>query len=135
VNKLNKLLGTLVGDNGIISVQNPIRLNDYGEPQPDIAVLNARDDFYVDALATPDDVLLLIEVADSSLDYDRDDKLPQYAQSSISEVWIIDVKKRVIEQYTQPVQGQYTQLHKVLYSSTITATTMPTVQFTTDRIF
>lgn len=135
VNKLNKLLGNLVGDTGIISVQNPVHLNDYGEPQPDLAILHPRDDFYVDALATPDDILLLIEVADSSLGYDRDEKLPQYAASSISEVWIIDVQNRVVEQYTQPAQGQYTQIHKVLYGSTITATTMVNVQFTTDRIF
>ncbi len=135
VNKLNKLLNALVDDDGIVSVQNPIRLNDYSEPQPDMAVLRPRDDFYMYALATPDDILLLIEVADHSLAYDRDTKLPQYAESVIREVWIVDVTQRVIEQYTEPVQDHYTHMHKVLYASAITATTLPKLQFTTDRIF
>ena len=135
VNKLNRLLGSLLGDTAIVSVQNPIRLNDYSEPQPDIAILNPRDDFYTSALATPDDVLLLIEISDSSLTYDRDDKLPQYARSAISEIWIVDVKKLIIEQYTNPIQDEYTQMHKVLLGTMITATTIPGLHFTTDRLF
>lgn len=135
VNKLNKLLTRLVGDTGIISIQNPIRLNNYGEPQPDIAILSPRDDYYTSALATPDDVLLVIEIADSSVEYDRDQKLPRYAQANISEVWIIDVNKQVIEQYTQPIQGEYTQLYKALFGATITAITLPAIQLTTDQLF
>jgi Uma2 family endonuclease len=135
VNKLNKLLTQLVGESGIISIQNPIQLDDYSEPQPDIAILNPRDDYYTGALATPDDVLLIIEIADTSLDYDRDEKLPRYAAAHISEVWIIDVNKQIIEQYTQPTRGEYTQLHKALFGTTITATTLPALQLTTDQLF
>jgi Uma2 family endonuclease len=135
VNKLNKLLTQQVGDTGIISIQNPIQLNDYSEPQPDIAILSPRDDYYINALATPDDVLLLIEIADSSLDYDRDEKLPRYAQAHISEVWVVDVNRQIIEQYTQPAQSEYTQIHKVLYGTTIAATTLPGVRLTTSQLF
>lgn len=135
VNKLNRLLTILVGTAGIISIQNPIRLSDYSEPQLDIAILRPRDDFYTSALATPDDVFLIIEIADSSLDYDRDEKLPRYARAGIREVWIIDVHKLVIEQYTQPVQDEYTQLHKVLLGHTIVATTLPAVQLNTQDLF
>jgi Uma2 family endonuclease len=135
VNKLNKLLTIQVGDAGIISIQNPIRLDDYSEPQPDIAILSPRDDYYTQALATPDDVLLVIEIADSSLDYDRDEKLPRYARSHIGEVWIIDVNRAVIEQYTQPAQGEYTQLHKVLLGQRITVVQLPMVNLTTDQVF
>ncbi|MCG8349857.1 MAG: Uma2 family endonuclease [Chloroflexales bacterium] len=74
---MNKLLTRQVGDAGLISIQNPIRLNDYSEPQLDIAILSPRDDYYTSVLATPDAVLLIIKIADSSLDYDRDVKLPR----------------------------------------------------------
>lgn len=135
VNKLNKLLALLVGDSGIISIQNPIQLDDYSEPQPDIAILSPRDDYYTAALARPDDVLLAIEIADTSPDYDREEKLPRYARAQIGEVWIVDVNKRAVEQYTQPAQGEYTQLRKVLSGTTITATTLPAIRLTTDRLF
>lgn len=135
VNKLNKLLTKQVGDSGIISIQNPIRLSDYSEPQPDIAILSPRDDFYTHALATPDDLLLVIEIADSSIEYDREEKLPRYARSQVSEVWIVDVTKKVIEQYTQPLQGEYTQLHKVLAGNTITATSVTGIIINTKYIF
>lgn len=97
-------------------------------------ILSPRDDFYTRALATPDAVFLVIEIADSALDYDRDEKLPRYACAGISEVWIVDVHKRVIEQYTQPLQDEYTRLHKVLFGNLITATTLPAVQFNTQPL-
>lgn len=135
VNKLNKLLGKQVGERGIISIQNPIRISVYGEPQPDIAILQPRADFYTEALATPDDILLLIEVADTTLEYDREHKLPLYAQAHIREVWIIDVHSQMIEQYTQPSQGIYTQVTRVLPGNTITASTLADIRFTTDVLF
>ncbi len=135
VNKLNQLLTRQAADQGIMSVQNPIRLNDYSEPQPDIAVLNPRDDYYSHALATPDDILLVIEIADASLDFDREEKLPRYAQANISEVWIVDVNRQIIEQYTEPLRGEYTQLHKILPGSQIQATKIRSIQFLSDQIF
>src|SRR4026209_134436 len=86
VNRLNKLLMRQVGDDAILSIQNAVQLNDYSEPQPDVALLHPRDDYYNQALARPDDILLLIEVADTSLGYDRELKLPRYAASNIAEV-------------------------------------------------
>jgi len=135
VNKLMKLCEKQVGDRAIISVQNPIRLNLHGEPQPDIAVLNPRDDFYTQALATPDDIFLLVEVSDTTLEYDREQKLPRYAHAHISEVWIVDVGAQIIEQYSQPLQGVYTQLHKVLFGNRITANAIQGISFTTDVLF
>jgi Uma2 family endonuclease len=135
VNRLNKLLMHQVGDDAIISIQNAVQLNDYSEPQPDVALLHPRDDYYALALARPDDILLLIEVADSSLEYDREQKLPRYAASNIAEVWIIDVDQQLVEQYVQPLQGQYTQLTKVLLGSTLQSKTLPQIHFTTDKLF
>src|SRR5262245_27644083 len=114
VNRLNKIIMRQIGDDAIISIQNPVQLDDYSEPQPDVAILSLRDDYYDQALARPDDILLIIEVADTSLDYDREQKLPRYAASNVVEVWIVDVEKQTIEQYTKPLHGQYTQLNKIL---------------------
>jgi Uma2 family endonuclease len=135
VNRLTKLLMRLAGDDAIVSIQNSVQLNDYSEPQPDVALLSPRDDYYAQALARPDDILLLIEVSDTSLDYDREQKLPRYAASNVAEVWIIDVDQQIVEQYSQPMQGQYTQLTKVLFGNTIQSKAMPQIVFTTELLF
>jgi len=135
VNRLTKLLVTQVADNAIVSIQNAIQLNDYSEPQPDVVVLSPRGDYYAQALPRPDDVYLIIEVADTSLGYDRDQKLPRYAEASISEVWIIDVNRRTIEQYTRPSQGQFTQIHKILLGDTIQSLTLPQITILTNTLF
>ncbi|MCS6938649.1 MAG: Uma2 family endonuclease [Roseiflexaceae bacterium] len=135
VNRLNALLVRLAGDSAIVSVQNPIRLDEYNEPQPDLALLRPREDAYLDALATPEDVLLVIEVADTSLAYDQQEKLPRYARAGIAEVWLVDAGRQIIEQYTMPVAGEYTLLHKILPGGRISAVMLPQVSFTTDALF
>lgn len=90
-----------------VSVQNPIRLSDFSAPQPDVTVLRPRDDFYRAGTARPEDVLLLIEVARSSLDYDRRTKLPRYAAAGIIEVWIVNLVDEQIEVYRSPSGEQY----------------------------
>lgn len=134
VNRLNTLLSRLVGDDAIVSVQNPILLNDYTVPQPDVALLVPRDDFYSTALAQPADVLLLIEVADSSLGYDRDEKLPRYAASNLPELWIIDVAGRSIEQYSQPRDGQYRTKQTREYDAHIVSIRLANVALDVSRI-
>ena len=89
-----------------VRVQGPVRLNDYSLPQPDIAVLRLRDDYHR-AAPTPADVLLLIEVADSSLESDREVKLPRYAAAGILEVWIVNLRTREVEAYDDPRDGAY----------------------------
>jgi Uma2 family endonuclease len=89
VNTLNRLLIRAVGDLAVVSVQNPIRLNDRSEPEPDVAVIRPRDDAYRSGLPGPADVLLIIEVASSSIDYDRGVKLALYARHNIPEFWIV----------------------------------------------
>jgi Uma2 family endonuclease len=85
-----------------LSVQNPIRLNDHSEPQPDIALLRPAADFYRRRHPGPDDVFLLIEVADSSLDQDREQKLPAYGRAGIPEVWIVNLNELTVEVYREP---------------------------------
>jgi Uma2 family endonuclease len=92
----------------IVRGRNPIRLDDFSEPQPDIALLKWRDDFYRHAHPTPHDVLLVIEVADSTIESDRAYKLPLYAKACIAETWIINLPEEAIELYAQPENGAYT---------------------------
>lgn len=98
VRELNWLLSKQLGDEFRVGVQNPVRLDSGLEPQPDLAVVRARD--YGGALPGPEDVLLLIEVADTSLAYDRGVKLTTYAEAGIREVWIVDLTGGTIERHT-----------------------------------
>jgi Uma2 family endonuclease len=107
VDRLNRILVLLCATSAIVRIQSAIQLNDYTEPQPDLAVLRPRDDFYATAHPLAADILLVIEVADTSIDYDRDEKLPRYAMSGIPEAWLIDLTQHVVEQYTQPRNGKY----------------------------
>jgi len=74
----------------MISVQDPIQLDDYSKPQPDVALLKTRPDYYAQSPPMPADILLIVEVADSSIDYDRNVKVPLYARAAIPEVWLVD---------------------------------------------
>ncbi|HEY0081953.1 MAG TPA: Uma2 family endonuclease [Pyrinomonadaceae bacterium] len=107
VNFLSRFLNRTVGDIALVSTQNPIRLNDFSEPEPDIALLRLRDDFYRAAHPTPADVLLVIEVADTTLAYDREVKVPLYAKAGIAEVWIVNLSEEQIEIYSGLAGGAY----------------------------
>lgn len=107
VARLNRLFGTCVGERAIVAVQNPVRLDELNEPQPDIALLRYRDDFYRSAHPSSKDVLLIVEVADTSLRYDREIKLPLYAKHGIPEVWIVDLENHRLEIYRQPAADTY----------------------------
>jgi Uma2 family endonuclease len=109
VNRFIHLFSKIFGDKAIIAAQNPIVLGGYGEPQPDVAVLRWREDYYERAHPHAEDVLLLIEVSDSTLRYDRDVKVPLYASHGIPEVWLLDLQQRQLEIYREPVRGQYRQ--------------------------
>jgi|ERR1041385_252797 Uma2 family endonuclease len=102
VNKLLRLLQRAFSADAIVAIQNPLHLSDYSEPQPDVSVLRARDDFYTRSHPTAADALLLIEVADASLMFDRGTKLPLYARSGIAEAWLVDLSNEVVEVHTLP---------------------------------
>ncbi|HZG51258.1 MAG TPA: Uma2 family endonuclease [Pyrinomonadaceae bacterium] len=107
VNFLSRFLNRTVGDIALVSTQNPIRLDDFSEPEPDIALLRLRDDFYRDAHPTPADVLLIIEVADTTLGYDRQVKMPLYARAGVAEAWIVNLTEARIEIYSGLAEGAY----------------------------
>lgn len=134
VNRLNALLSAHVGSAAVVSVQNLIVLDDYSEPQPDLALLQPRTDFYADSHPTPDDVLLLIEVADSSLAFDREEKLPIYAQAGIREVWIVDLVHQQIVVYAEPMAGKYLIKQQYAHGSTVVSTVLPAMRLAADTI-
>ena len=125
VKRLNRWFERCVGHLAIVSVQDPIRLDRHNEPQPDIALLRYRDDFYRNAHPGPEDVLLIVEVADTSLSYDREIKLPLYARHGIPEVWIMDLRNRRVEIYRQPVGGAYRERIHPSECQTVTPAALP----------
>jgi len=102
VDILTRRLTLGCGERAIVRVQGAIQLGPHSEPQPDLVVLKPRDDFYRTKAATADDVLLLIEVADSSLQFDRTVKLPLYARAGVPEVWLVDLVRDEVEVHGDP---------------------------------
>ncbi len=135
VRRLVKRLIDLVGDQAIVSPQNPIQLNDYTEPQPDVAVLRPRADNYQRAHPVAADVLLIIEVSDTTAQYDRIEKLPRYAAAGIPETWIVDGEQRVVEQCTHPVHDQYARIQKYFPGDVITSPVVPAIALNADELF
>ncbi|HZQ07079.1 MAG TPA: Uma2 family endonuclease [Anaerolineae bacterium] len=112
VRDLEELLHEKLGRTVHISVQNPIILDDYSEPEPDIALLKRRTHRYKSIHPKPEDVLLVIEVADTSIEYDRLVKIPLYARAKISEAWLVDLNREVIQVFSEPRDGQYQRRHE-----------------------
>jgi len=104
---LNTVLQAALRGSALVSLQNPLVIDEYSEPEPDAALLRPRQDFYRDAHPRAQDVLLVIEVADSSLGYDRDVKLPLYARHGIPEAWLVDLEHRRLERYAGPQADGY----------------------------
>ena len=106
-------------------VQSSIRLSDGTEPQPDIALLRYRADYYRTALPVPTDVLLLLEVADTTLAYDRRVKMPLYAAAKIPEVWIANLNEQTIEVYRQPHGDRFELVTTHRRGATLTPVSLP----------
>ena len=124
VDRLNGLLHRQPGSAFIVRVQSPIALDAYSEPEPDLVLLRPRADFYAEAHPSAADVLLAVEVADTSIDYDREVKLPLYAQAGLPEVWLIDLQKGRIEVFAQPQGRAYQQRVEVTADATLTSPTV-----------
>jgi Uma2 family endonuclease len=122
---LNALLVRGVGDRAMVSPQLPVRLGDLSMPQPDLALLKARSNFYTDAHPREGDVLLLIEVADSSVRYDRRVKLPLYARFGIPEYWIVNLPESCIEAYHTPDEEGYQEFRRYVAGERISPQALP----------
>jgi hypothetical protein len=134
VNRLNSVFSQLLGNKVIIAVQNPIILNNLSEPEPDIALLKPRADFYESGHPQPQDIFLLIEVADSSLEYDRDVKIPLYASSGISEVWLVDIYEQVIIVYRYPSENGYSDIQTLSRGEKLSIQAFPEINLVVNDI-
>ena len=130
VDRLIQLFYQKLGQKIILRVQNPIRLNNNSQPEPDLSLLIPRSDFYVAAHPCPQDIYLVIEVSDSTLDYDSYTKIPLYAEANIQEVWIVNLKEECLEVYRHPLQGSYQAIHKYYRGEIIFIESFPAIELT-----
>ena len=135
VKRLNHLLMKKLGDQVIVGVQDPIQLEDNSEPQPDLVLLKPRSDFYANKHPQAKDILLLIEVSDSSLEYDRTVKIPLYAENQISEVWLVDLNESCLEIYRKPYQNYYQNTQKLSPINSIILSNFPKVEIKINELF
>ena len=131
----NRLLAPLfIEGRAVLRVQSHVRLDENNRPEPDLALLKWRDDLYGNRSPAPEDILLLIEVSDSTPDSDRSVKLALYARFDIPEVWIENIPDRVVEAYTNPVEGQYTESRTYRPGETITPSAFPDISLSVSEL-
>ena len=131
---LGHLLSLQLGDQAIVGVQNSVHLDNCREFQPDVTILRSSDDYYLSNPPGPRDVLLLIEVSDSSLSYDRDVKLLLYAGARIPEFWIVNIPEGVVEVYTDPSDGEYRTRRVYASDESVSPTAFPDISLPVSRI-
>lgn len=134
VRKLTKTLNDKVGDLVLLSNRNPIHIDEYNEPEPDIALLKPREDFYSESHPTPADVLLLIEVSDLTIRYDSEIKKRLYAEAGIAEFWLVNLNEKTVEVYTQPKNGSYYSARILEPSETIESAAMQNLTLAVEEI-
>ncbi|MFB2837872.1 Uma2 family endonuclease [Floridanema evergladense] len=134
VNWLNRLFSASLGSRALLSVQNPVRLNERTEPQPDIALLIPRADFYSQKHPQPQEVLLIIEVSDTTIEYDREVKIPLYAATGIVEVWIVSLAEELIEVYRQPLANSYADISQFRRGENVSPLSFSDVILSVDEV-
>jgi Uma2 family endonuclease len=135
VNQLTQVLSQAVGARAIVAVQNPIRLSGLSEPQPDLALLRPRRDFYKGSHPRPEDVLLVIEVADTTARWDRRVKRPLYAAGAVPEMWLVDIGGQVIEVATDPGPYDYRRIQTHGAGATLHPVHLPEIAVEVSELF
>ncbi len=134
VNRGNRVLGRRLGDRAIVAVQNPLRLPRDDEPQPDLVVLRPRDDDYASAHPTGADVLLVVEIADSTFRYDRHVKAPIYARHGIPDYWILHLPRAALVVLRDPTPTGYKTVRILRRGESIAPLAFPDVDFAVDEL-
>jgi len=102
VGRLTRLFNKLSGNRWLVWPQNPLHLDDHSEPEPDVMLLKPSPDDYTSHHPVPEDVFLLVEISDSTIEYDRTEKLPAYGRAGVAEVWIVNLNEAAVEVYREP---------------------------------
>jgi Uma2 family endonuclease len=134
VRRLTGLLVRRLGMAAVVSVQNPIALDDHSELQPDVTILRPRRDAYASHHPTPRDILVLIEVMDTSHEYDRGRKLRRYAMNGIQEVWLVDLAAEAIEVHRRPARLGYRSISRYQRGQRLHNAAFPTKWFRVNEI-
>jgi Uma2 family endonuclease len=134
VNRLNRLFNRRLGDEALVSVQNPVRLSNYTETQPDIVLLRPRDDCYKEKRISWEDACLVIEVSDTTIRRDRDLKLPLYSTAGISELWIIDLQQETLFAYREPGPKSYGKTLTLNRGGSLSMLAFPVVVFQVEEL-
>jgi Uma2 family endonuclease len=132
--RANHVLQRIVGDRAIIGVQGSVRLDEYDEPQPDIYLLRPKDDFYASGHAGPPDIFLIVEMADSSLGYDKGLKMRLYAETGVPEYWVADIQNEGVIAYSQPRESTYSVFHEFRRGDKISPELLPDCQIPVDAL-
>ena len=122
---MTRLFHQRLGGAAIVSVHNPVRFDRYSEPEPDVSLLETREDLYASRHPGPDDVLLLVEVADTTGESERSVKIPLYARAGIPEVWLVNLPDELIEVYRNPADGGYAEITSISRGETLTPLLLP----------
>jgi Uma2 family endonuclease len=134
VNRANRAMVNAVGDRAIVQIQGSVRLNNYNEPQPDVVLMRPRADFYSTRHAMPADILLIVEVAQSSLEYDRTLKACLYARTGIAEYWVADLTNDCVFAYSNPGEGEYHTIREFKRGESIAPQLLPECQIQVDTL-
>jgi Uma2 family endonuclease len=134
VMRLTSLLSTTIGQQAIVNIQNPVQLDEETLLQPDVALLRPRDDFYSKRHPSTEDILLVIEVSDSTLQYDRRVKTALYGAAGVMEYWIINLQKRQIEVHREPQPDGYRAMTRYAPGETLSPLAYPDVVLAVDDI-
>ncbi|MGB3508287.1 MAG: Uma2 family endonuclease [Microcoleaceae cyanobacterium] len=134
VNRLTRLFSQKLGDRVLVSVQNPVELDNYSEPEPDIALLKLKADFYESGHPQSQDLFLIVEVADSTIKFDHEVKVPLYAENNVIEVWLVDINEECLEVYRQPIGNSYKQVQKLERGENLFVQRFPDINIQVDEI-
>ena len=134
VRRLIRRFSVIPEEIAILDVQDPIQLTERTEPQPDLVLLQPRTDYYATAHPMPSEVLLLMEVSDSTIDFDRNVKVPNYARSGIQEVWLWDLEDNCLEVYREPMANGYGLMQRFEQGEMVSPLAFPDFEVSVDWI-
>ena len=134
VDRLNEFFVTHLTGKAIVRVQNPVYLNEYSELEPDIAITKRYEKAYITKHPEPKDIYLIVEVADTSINFDREIKVPLYAKAGIIEVWLVDLNEDCVEVYQEPVHEKYRAIYKKYDSEIISPLSFPDFKIAINKL-
>ena len=137
INKLNRLFTSRLGESVIVSIQNPIHIRAgkrMSKPKPDVSLLKPLPELFGPFIAAPDEVLLIVEISDTTERYDRKTKAPLYAEAEIPEYWILNIPEGVLVVRTEPANGMYCRIEIFKPGQVISPKLLPGVTFEVGEI-